>query len=166
MKIRTMSRSQALDHVATVPTAIISIYTPGDKQALLRISSLVRAVTWLKFRDIDPDSIRRNGETVDPSTGEVVTMEMAFHDAFSDDQARDVLLFALTHKDHIEELVIHCDAGRSRSVGMAEALALFLGEADQVQSIVAGKSPNAHVKSTLLRVALTENIEPRKVRYE
>lgn len=97
---------------------IISIRTPGDpKLARLPLNKHTRGVHHLQFHDIiaasqeDEDRVEREGQYI----------------LFNDSMARDVLLFVHAHisdttRPPIETLIVHCDAGVSRSAGVAAGL--------------------------------------------
>lgn len=85
-------------------TAVISIVTPGDREAELDANN--EGVLRLSF-----DDTHSRGPADTP---------------FSAEQAREVLDFALAHA-HCDVIAIHCGAGLSRSAGVALALADLFG---------------------------------------
>lgn len=65
--------------------------------------------------------------------------------------ASAVIAFARAHAEDGRDLIVHCEAGISRSAGMAEALDLILN--GSVSCIHNHHRPNALVKVTMLRAA-------------
>ena len=86
------------------PYAVISITTPGDEEATIAPSDNCRAVLRLSFYDIRAAECNAEWQTVLP------------------EHARRIWAFVGEHWGHIEELIIHCDAGQSRSPAVAAAL--------------------------------------------
>ena len=114
MNIQSMSKREASKHKPTKPTILISIQD-GEKQELpfkQRTNHITRSryvdTLFLYFDDIDPETIP--GKPIMPF-------------AFSDSDAQQIIAFLDRHnKDKdFQELIIHCQAGVSRS----HAIALF-----------------------------------------
>ena len=114
MNIQSMSKRNASKHKPTKPTILISIQD-GEKQELpfkQRTNHITRSryvdTLFLYFDDIDPETIHGNP-----------TMPFAF----SDSDAKQIISFLDRHYNNndFEELIIHCQAGVSRS----HAIALF-----------------------------------------
>lgn len=71
--------------------------------------------------------------------------------AMTDEDAERILDALERHRSVVERVVVHCDAGVSRSPGVALALAqLTGGSTDEIRERY---RPNPHVVETLLRVA-------------
>jgi predicted protein tyrosine phosphatase len=71
---------------------------------------------------------------------------------FNDGQAHDILDFVTNHWPRMKTLLVHCDAGISRSSAVAAAIArLKLG--DNGEYFEEPFTPNARVYRTLLEVA-------------
>lgn len=87
-----------------VPYAVISITTPGEGDANIAPSDNCRGILRLSFFDIRATECHAEWQTFMPN------------------HAKSIWLFVGEHWDNIEELVIHCDAGQSRSPGVAAAL--------------------------------------------
>ena len=99
-----------------VPHAFISIRTPGDPNVVkLPINHHTKGVLHLKFHDLDvvPQEALDRGylDGVNPA------------ELFTDEMAQQVVQFMQPLKDQIDLLVAHCDAGWSRSPGVAAAIA-------------------------------------------
>lgn len=107
MRVFVYSRP-AIEAIAPrdVPHVIISITTAVDDLAKLRTNENCRGVLRLSFVDQD-----------------VVLPEFPDRILFGEEQAREVWRFIDEHRDHIDELLLHCDAGQSRSPAVAAAIA-------------------------------------------
>jgi predicted protein tyrosine phosphatase len=94
-----------------VPHVIISITSAPSDVARLPASPLTRAILRLSFADAD-----------------------VAHDAalvlFDRQRARAVAAFVREHREHVALVVVHCDAGLSRSPAVAAAITKWLGEDD------------------------------------
>ena len=114
MHIQSMSKRDASKYRPTKPTILISIQD-GEKQELpfkQRTNHITRSryvdTLFLYFDDVDPEAIP--GKPIMPF-------------AFSDSDAQKIIAFLDRHydKNDFQELIIHCQAGVSRS----HAVALF-----------------------------------------
>jgi len=99
-----------------VPYAIVSIRTPGDtREVKLPTSALLRGVLTLSFYDL-PDM---------PAETEAAVFSQEPHlraGLFDGAMAQATLAFVQQHLAVIEALWVHCDAGLSRSPGLAAGL--------------------------------------------
>ena len=124
MKIRVFSRVEAEKFEPPPKTyhAWISITTPGDELANLRCRRpWDLGVRRLQFHDID--STERG---IVDSHGNTCTAPDHF-------DAREIYAFVLWNSHALEhgELYIHCDAGKSRSAGVAAAIAKIYNGTDE-----------------------------------
>jgi len=89
--------------------------------------------------------LRMKFDDVDQATNRMASMEFKL---FTKEQADSILDFIIAVEPQV--LVINCDAGMSRSVGVMVALEQIFNE-----NVVAGKHPlhNRHVATTILRAA-------------
>jgi predicted protein tyrosine phosphatase len=94
-----------------VSHVIISITTNSSDQAKLRVNELTAGVLRLSFYDFDA-AVHVNSDTI-----EGIDEDMLFSDA----QAKQIAEFVFDHRD-VERFIVHCDAGRSRSPGVAAAV--------------------------------------------
>jgi predicted protein tyrosine phosphatase len=118
-----------------VPHVIISITSTPEDLALLRANDHCRGTLRLSFLDADEHSEPRVG-------GEL----------FSLDQAVQIWNFVERHRRDIQRIVVHCDAGISRSPAVAAALAHVLNGNNE--EFFSGKyAPNARVYRLLLDTA-------------
>lgn len=118
-----------------VPHVIISITSGVEDVARLRTNEHCRGILRLSFPDADVASDRFTDA-----------------DLFSKHHARQVWDFVLRHRDAVKRVVVHCDAGISRSPAVAAALARALGGDDA--EFFAGKyQPNMRVYRLVLECA-------------
>jgi predicted protein tyrosine phosphatase len=128
-----------------VPHLIISITSHVTDRARLRLSSQCRAVLRLSFVDAEDASDR-----------------FAEADLFSSEQAQQIWALVVEHHTEIERIVVHCDAGISRSAAVAAALARRFG-GDETQFFSGKYHPNARVYRMLVEEAptvITTNVTP------
>lgn len=105
------SRVMAQRHRPVVPTAYISIYTPGDDPAEFEIDPNICGILKLAFDDYDDE--RFNGLMIHGRVANLI----------SEAQAIQIKLFVEASMSMgISTFLIHCDAGVSRSCGVAVAL--------------------------------------------
>ncbi len=111
---------------------LISIACPPPDPTYPKIDMKVwRNVLCLKFHDISYATSRGEHPLV----------------LFSDDQAYDILQF-LKFNEHRDYAIVHCDAGISRSAGVAKFIAGIYG----LKFPEHYTNHNSHVFSTLLKV--------------
>jgi len=119
VEIIVLSRSMAEKVKADVPHAFISITNPYSALADLQINDLTQGVLRLQFHDVE---IELPAENEDEMTLFPMTQEMA----------GQVIDFVKSVKDRIELLIVHCEAGQSRSAGVGAAVSkCFLGTDEQ-----------------------------------
>ena len=101
----------AIERVAAheVPHVVISITTTEDDRARLPASAQCRGVLRLSFPDL---------ENAIPGIGP--------DELFGSAHADQIWDFVQRHRGQISRIVLHCDAGLSRSPGVAAALARVL----------------------------------------
>jgi predicted protein tyrosine phosphatase len=104
--ILSTSRAGAETFRSVQPYAVVSITDPQSRPALLRQSNIV-ARCDLQFWDL----------LADVGTGRIFDAALA----------NEVLRFARYECDRAKLLLVHCEAGISRSTGMADALGRILG---------------------------------------
>jgi len=115
--------------------AIISITspdgTPGCRPAVLDQNSWSQ-VLRLQFHDLDPK----------------VHGQVKSYVIFSEDQALQIIRFMRAHQDEHDVLIVHCEAGISRSAGVAKFVAYVYGLA----FLESYSNYNRHVFNTLVRI--------------
>jgi predicted protein tyrosine phosphatase len=116
-----------------VPHIIISITSGPNDVARLRTTQACRGILRLFFLDADVPSDRH-----------------AEADLFSEEQAARVWSFVLQHRAQIERVIVHCDAGMSRSPAVAAAISRAL-TGDDGKFFGGRYRPNMRVYRTLLK---------------
>jgi predicted protein tyrosine phosphatase len=135
-----------------VPTAVISITDPSirgphENRAKIVADGNLIGLLRLAFHDTDPVQWRVES----PTPEEWAASGNAGPVAMTDEQAASALSFWKSTALLIEDLVIHCEAGISRSAGVAAAICA-LAELDD-RWCYQHHRPNAHVKAAILRCA-------------
>ena len=86
---------------------IISIKTPEDEQAVFNAENdSIKDILYLSFYDVST-------ETQDIFKG---------YPAMTDEDALKIKEFVLKWKDKVDTIIVHCDAGVSRSAGVAAGI--------------------------------------------
>ena len=86
---------------------IISIKTPEDEQAVFNAeNNSIKDILYLSFYDVST-------ETQDIFKG---------YPAMTDEDALNIKNFVLKWKDRVDIIIVHCDAGVSRSAGVAAGI--------------------------------------------
>ena len=108
-----LSRQEAQMFVPAAPTSYVSIYTPGDDPAYFQPHTHIVGVLKIAFPDLNIDEHPRLAPIL-----------------FNDGQAKVIKDFVQTAYDAgIRRFMIHCDAGISRSCGVASALDMVFNNA-------------------------------------
>ena len=133
MIFRIYSRGEALNYARFIPQfhLWISIFGTGDTAVELSPNPNRVGELYQKFDDI--------------------THELYPFLLMSEAQASEIVGFVEKHRDKVSLIVCQCEAGISRSAGMALALSLWLNEGDD-QGIASKWCyvPNCHVKRMIL----------------
>lgn len=141
MKIFVMSRANAkrASYSWSIPVLIISI-TDTDKHlnSFSKNNPNIKAVCKVQFDDVDY-------ETKLPHE-----MLMSEADAFKIKQYVD------TYKDEVESIIVHCEAGISRSSGIAAAIGKVLNGSDDFIFDNRRFCPNMHCYSLMLRTLMLD----------
>lgn len=136
MEIYVYSR-QALDAAAPHEVAhiVISITSSVGDVASLRSNPARLGVLRLSFPDVEAAS-ELYPEGV----------------LFSREHAKQVWAFVEAHRSNVERIIVHCDAGKSRSPAVAAALARVL-DGDDASYFGGRYQPNMRVYRMLLECA-------------
>lgn len=108
-----------------MPTIIISIRSIGDtppKKLFLHSNPQIKSFITLAFDD--------------------VTTYHANYYPITEQQARKIAKFVMRYKDSVEQIIVHCDAGISRSAGVAAAIAKYLNGSDDDFFVRSPYTPN------------------------
>jgi predicted protein tyrosine phosphatase len=132
MRFVVYSRLQAIRMDLREPHAVISIHDPGSEPPAIPESAFLRGVLRLSFHDLDRAGGREDAVLFTPG------------------HAHEILDFLGRVRGEVEALVVHCEAGISRSAGVAAALSRALFDADRF--FFEHYVPNPLVYATLLRV--------------
>ncbi|AKV00393.1 hypothetical protein AKJ09_07056 [Labilithrix luteola] len=125
-----------------VPHVVISITSSLDDQARIRANEQCRGVLRLAFADAE------------------VASEIIPEDAlFTPEHARRIWDFVVAHRDEIERIIVHCDAGMSRSPAVAAALARALN-GDDAEFFGGRYVPNPRVYRLVLECATAQASRP------
>lgn len=116
---------------------LISISTPGDEVPTLHDNPSRLATLRLKFCDVDRELPGYNDDS--------------WAGRFTSEQAEDILRFIAQHRTTTPDvaLVVHCDAGLSRSPGVAAAISRIVNGTDE-QFFRSHFGLNRYVYRTLL----------------
>lgn len=120
IQLLVLSRDEVSIVAPQVPYIVISITDPEKDDAVIADSSFQLAILRLKFHDIiGAKSISLKDSS---STNEI---------AMSQENAQAVLNFVCEHVENAKLIVCHCEAGISRSAGVAAALSRILNTQDE-----------------------------------
>jgi predicted protein tyrosine phosphatase len=117
MICRAVSRHEAEDNnLCSRAHIIISISTPAYEQAKVATNSHTKGVLRLQFHDLDeapnPEWQANYGQPV----------------LFGKEHAKRIKSFVIRYRP--EEIIVHCDAGISRSPAVAAALSMYFNGED------------------------------------
>ena len=113
---------------------VISIHDPDRSRPKVKKQSGLRAVLQLAFHDAEPTASR--------SLPAEITLMTAV-------QAREICEFVRKHKGDVGAVVVHCEAGMSRSPAIAAALCSSMGGDDR--GFWKDYQPNAYVYGLVMK---------------
>lgn len=122
-----------------VPHAYIQISSPDDVFPNLNVNEHTADVLQIKFHD--SDNYSQNGIIL-----------------FDTDTANSILTFVERYKDEIETLIVHCEAGISRSAGVAAALGKVYFKDDMFIFSKPRYKPNMRVYELIRYMAFDRNL--------
>ena len=132
LNLLVLGRADIQTVMPEVPYSVISITDPNSPDAVLADSPLRHDVLRLKFHDIGDGT------------------PFGDYTAMTDAEAQTIISFAAEQSSHIELLVCQCEAGASRSAGIAAALSRLMQNEDAY--FFRNYTPNLRVYDALLRV--------------
>ena len=109
MQYKILSRSAAkkASYKLDRRTIIISITDPDKDSVIFHQSENLVAVCRVSFDDID--HVSHDYEVL-----------------MSDEDAKKIKIFIDRYQDRVEQIIVHCEAGQSRSAGVMAAIKLWL----------------------------------------
>jgi len=138
-----LGRAYVADLTPEVPYLVISVTDPDQSDAFVLPTPLLRAILRLRFHD--------NSQTVDIPGLEGISLGEGTETAMTREDAQAILTFVQEHLDEVELIVCQCEAGVSRSAGIAAALSRILQGDDRF--FFAHYWPNPWVYRTILDVS-------------
>jgi predicted protein tyrosine phosphatase len=147
MHIAIASRLMAEKASALIktPHAIISITDPDSDLPTFAPNENRLGILSLQFYDLDDIS----DQMAPKDAKEYLTQ---FGDGlFKDDQAGEIADFVEGIKDRIKGILVHCEAGQSRSAAVAAAIELVLNGSNERVFQDRRYSPNEYVYGKLLK---------------
>ena len=135
-----LGRAQIADLTPDVPYVVISVTDPDRTDATVLATPLLRAVLRLRFHD--------NAQTVDIPGLEGMALGVGTEAPMTREDAQAILAFVREHLDTVRLIVCQCEAGVSRSAGIAAALSRTLQGDDGF--FFANYWPNQWVYRTIL----------------
>ena len=143
MKFKVLSRQAFGEFKSSEPYIAISISDPDSKDVLIGDTENIRFLLTLKFHDIDSVLVNREDCTRCNGTGKLPEFKHVNNghcykctDAigikpFDNKDAKNIVDFVETFKNEVDLIVVHCEAGISRSSATAGALSLILNGSDK-----------------------------------
>lgn len=120
MKLIVKNKVRAIsEDPGSEPHVIISIYTPRDDPPKVKTNSNTVDILQLAFDDLDRV----------PEEGSAITHVLSNPVLFDSDMAEDIAEFI--ERSTTNTVICHCDAGISRSAGVAAALSKFFNGTDE-----------------------------------
>jgi predicted protein tyrosine phosphatase len=144
-QIIVLPRDEAQHFQYDGPWAAISIATYPKEFIQLRTENRV-ALLQLAFMDIDRPLSPTSKHANDPDTK-----------FFDQEQAQKIINFAKSVWDKIDVLLVHCEAGVSRSPAVAAALSVIFNGPRSDNTYFKQYIPNRHVYKTILNTHSGDN---------
>ena len=132
-----LNRKEAEAFTTATPYAIVAVTDPDEADPSYITSSFCRRILNLKVNDLRHPCCAK-------------------HRLFDDEHARQIVEFAHWFRDSgFTQLVVHCEAGVSRSSAIALAIARFLGqEIDDVLNPFQRYRPNTFIYWRIVRALM------------
>jgi predicted protein tyrosine phosphatase len=142
MKIKVLNRDGFEKFIDSEPYIVISITDPNSEK--VKPNKIYLDMLSLQFHDVDKSLVKREECTACKGTG-ILKCFADINDGhcyrctdkmdiklFTDENAKQILDFVEKYKLEIETIIVHCEAGISRSAGVAGALSLIYNGTDQL----------------------------------
>ena len=130
--------------------AVISITNPFTQDAIIKNSDNLMGLLRLNFDDIEKDEIRNHVK----------------YKTISNEQAKEIVDFVNSVKDKVDLLIVHCEAGVSRSVGVAAAVSLILNGSEEEFFTRPSYYPNMKCYRTVLEAFGVSNAPMSQEEFE
>ncbi len=134
-----MSRRDAIAFSADpdiLPTAIISIGEVGEADAVFADNPQIKAVLHLHFLDTEERRL----------------------DAMQEEDADRIVAFVWRWREQVDEILVHCEAGASRSAGVAAALMRWLNGNDDEIKLTRRYQPNRRCERLVSEALRRKNL--------
>jgi len=139
MKIITLNEDMIREFRIDIPHIIISIRSPETEKPSIPFSKSNEGILFLAFHDLDHM----------PEGKGIVLGASKPYILFDEDMAKKIWGFVEKFKDKVQLIVVNCEAGISRSAGVAAALSKALNGDDD--DFFAKYLPNRLVYRALLK---------------
>ena len=155
MKIKSLSKQEARKYKPTGKSLMISIqdyekkYLPFKERTNHITRRLYQDIMFLYFDDINNEDIR-NG--------------MSSATAFTDEDALHIIRFLERHyaQNDFDEIIIHCEAGISRSHVIALFIAMYFENDDELFNELLHQEGKIFGGNDLIRISLLKNYISQK----
>lgn len=167
MKIKVLSRQAMEEFKSDENHIIISISDPNSEK--VKIISRPFDILSLQFHDVDKPLVTRDKCTACKGTGYMEEF-MNINDGhcyscttmldiklFTNNDALNIFDFVEIYKKDVDLIIVHCEAGISRSAGVAGALSLMYNGTDEYY--FKKYLPNIFVYRKILNTYMKENYE-------
>lgn len=143
MKFKVLSRQAFGEFKSTEPYIAIYISDPHSEDVLIGDTKNIRFLLTLKFHDIDSALVNKEECTRCNGTGILPEFEHVNNGVcykctdligikcMDNKDAKNIVDFVETFKNEVDLIVVHCEAGISRSSATAGALSLVLNGSDK-----------------------------------
>ena len=138
-----MNRDSIMSYQHEEYHILISIHDPFDRPPLIASNSARRALLTVPFHDINQEQMH-----IVTQLNEVAKKKKQLL-PITEEQAKKIVEFVKEHIDYVSAIVCQCDAGISRSAGLAAALAKQLNGDDALY--FKNYLPNTRVYNLILK---------------
>lgn len=137
MNIIVLNRKQAEQYIGTTDYIVISITDPRSKDAKFIEDKHRIDILRLKFHDVEPSTEQY-----------IKDFYGVFIKYFTEYKAKNIIEFVNMYKCLNVDIIVHCEAGISRSAGVAAAISKWLFNTDE--HFFKSFYPNMSVYRTIL----------------
>ncbi len=141
MEIIVLNEDQVQRFETEIPHIVISIRSPKTDTITIPCNKSNAGVLFMAFHDLDHM----------PKEEHVCLGSIRPYVLFDEENAKEILSFVSSHINEIELIVVNCEAGISRSAGVAAALSKIINGEDE--RYFKEYLPNRLVYRTLLNVS-------------